>query len=121
MIGVNRSTARGIVARYMREGRVAERQRGGSVRVDEEMKECLRMKTREMKECLSEPLCFHPRMQLQYMDCQKPRKSQNRRLGVNTSMRAKRASWYRGTCHFSNQWPRIPFSNYRWYEYTEVQ
>ena len=91
MIGVNRSTARGIVARYMREGRIAERQRGGSVRVDEEMKECLRMKTREMKECLSEPLCFHLRMQLQYMDCQKPRKSQNRRQGVNTSMRAKRA------------------------------
>lgn len=27
----------------------------------------------------------------------------------------------RGTCHFSNQWPRIPFSNYRWDEYTEVQ
>ena len=29
-IGVNRSTARGIVARYVREGRIAERPRGGA-------------------------------------------------------------------------------------------
>ena len=28
-IGVNRSTARSIVARYVREGRIAERPRGG--------------------------------------------------------------------------------------------
>lgn len=43
-IGVNRSTARGIVTTYVREGRIAERPRGGqnNVRVDEEMKECLR-------------------------------------------------------------------------------
>ena len=35
-IGVNRSTARGIVSRYVREGRIAERPRGGAnhVRVD---------------------------------------------------------------------------------------
>ena len=42
-IGVNRSTARSIVARYVREGRIAERPRGGAnnVRVDDEMRECL--------------------------------------------------------------------------------
>ena len=42
-IGVNRSTARGIVARYVREGRIAESPRGGqsNVRVEEEIKECL--------------------------------------------------------------------------------
>ena len=42
-IGVNRSTAKGIAARYLREGRIAERPRGGknNVRVDEEIKECL--------------------------------------------------------------------------------
>ena len=42
-IGVNRSTARSIVARYIREGRIAERPRGGAnnVRVDNEMKDCL--------------------------------------------------------------------------------
>ena len=42
-IGVNRSTARGIAARYVREGRIAERPRGGqnNLRVDEERKECL--------------------------------------------------------------------------------
>ena len=42
-IGVNRSTARGIVARYVREGRIAERPRGGAnnVRVDNEMRDCL--------------------------------------------------------------------------------
>ena len=42
-IGVNRSTARSIVARYIRKGRIAERPRGGaiSVRVDNEMKDCL--------------------------------------------------------------------------------
>ena len=42
-IGVNKLTARGIVARYAREGRIAERPRGGqnNVRVDEEMKESL--------------------------------------------------------------------------------
>ena len=44
-IGVNRSTARGIVARYVRdlEGRIAEGPRCGqnNVRADEEMKECL--------------------------------------------------------------------------------
>ena len=42
-IGVNRSTARSIVARYIREGRIAERPRGGTnnVRVDNEMKDCL--------------------------------------------------------------------------------
>ena len=38
-IGVNRSTSRSIVARYIREGRIAERPRGGAnnVRVDNEM------------------------------------------------------------------------------------
>ena len=42
-IGVNKLTARGIVVRYAREGRIAERPRGGqnNVRVDEEMKESL--------------------------------------------------------------------------------
>ena len=42
-IGVNRSTARSIVARYIREGRIAEIPRGGAnnVRVDSEMKDCL--------------------------------------------------------------------------------
>lgn len=42
-IGVNRSTARSIVARYLREGRTAERPRGGAnhVRVDDEMRNCL--------------------------------------------------------------------------------
>ena len=37
---VNRSTARSIVARYLREGRTVERPRGGAnhVRVDDEMK-----------------------------------------------------------------------------------
>ena len=40
---VNRSTARSIVARYLRERRIAERPRGGEnhVRVDDEMKNCL--------------------------------------------------------------------------------
>ena len=44
-IGVNRSTAKGIVARYVRdrEGRIAEGPHCGqnNVRADEEMKECL--------------------------------------------------------------------------------
>ena len=42
-IGVNRSTARSIVVRYIREGRIAERPCGGAnnVRVDNEMKDCL--------------------------------------------------------------------------------
>ena len=42
-IGVKRSTARSIVARYLREGRIAERTRGGAnhVRVDGEMRNCL--------------------------------------------------------------------------------
>ena len=42
-IGVNRSTARSIVARYLREGRIAERPRGGAnhVRVDDEMRNFL--------------------------------------------------------------------------------
>ena len=42
-LSVNRSTARGIVARYIREGRIAERPRGGRnhVRVDAEMRDCL--------------------------------------------------------------------------------
>ena len=41
--GVYRSTARGIVARYIREGRIRERPRGGrnNVRVDVEMRDCL--------------------------------------------------------------------------------
>ena len=43
-LGVNRSTARGIVARYIREGRIQERPRGGrnNVRVDDEMKDSLK-------------------------------------------------------------------------------
>ena len=42
-IGVNRSTARGIVSHYVREGRIAERPRGGAnhVRVDDAMRGCL--------------------------------------------------------------------------------
>ena len=42
-IGGNRSTARGIVSRYVREGRIAERPRGGAnhVRVDDAMRDCL--------------------------------------------------------------------------------
>ena len=42
-IGVNRSTTRSIVPRYLREGRIAERPRGGAnhVRVDDEMRNCL--------------------------------------------------------------------------------
>ena len=41
--GVNQSMARSIVARYLREGRIAERPRGGAnhVRVDGEMRNCL--------------------------------------------------------------------------------
>ena len=43
-IGVNRSTARTIVARYLRGGRIAERLRGGAnhVRVDDEMRNGLK-------------------------------------------------------------------------------
>ena len=42
-IGVNRSTARSVVARYIREGRISERPRGGAINVcvDNEMKDCL--------------------------------------------------------------------------------
>ena len=42
-LGVNRSTARSIVARYLRDGRIRERPRGGAnnVRVDDEMRDCL--------------------------------------------------------------------------------
>ena len=42
-LGVNRSSARSIVARYIREGRINERPRGGAnnIRVDEEMRDCL--------------------------------------------------------------------------------
>ena len=41
--GVNKSTARSIVTRHVREGRIAERLRGGPkhVRVDNEMRDCL--------------------------------------------------------------------------------
>ena len=42
-LGVNRSTARSIVARYLRDRRIRERPRGGAnnVRVDDEMRDCL--------------------------------------------------------------------------------
>ena len=42
-LGINRSTARSIVSRYVREGRIVERPRGGPnhVRVDNEMRDCL--------------------------------------------------------------------------------
>ena len=42
-LGVNRSTARGIVARFMQENRVDERPRGGrnNVKVNAEMRQCL--------------------------------------------------------------------------------
>ena len=42
MLGMNRSTARGIVATYIREGRTQERRRGdrNNVKVDDEMKQC---------------------------------------------------------------------------------
>ena len=41
--GVNRSTDRGIVTRFIRENRVHERQRGGrhNIKVNEEMRQCL--------------------------------------------------------------------------------
>ena len=40
-LGINRSTARSIVSRYVREGRIAERPRRGPnhVRVDNEMRD----------------------------------------------------------------------------------
>ena len=43
MLGVNRSTARGIVGTYVLEGLTHERPRGGrnNVKVDAEMKQCL--------------------------------------------------------------------------------
>ena len=42
-LGVNRSTARNIVARYIREGKIRERPRcGRNVRVDDEMRDCLK-------------------------------------------------------------------------------
>ena len=42
-LGVNLSTARGIVDRYIREGRIRERPRSGrnNVLVDDEMRQCL--------------------------------------------------------------------------------
>ena len=42
-IGVNRSTARGIVRRHLQEGQIAERPRGGPNhrKVDDEMKQCI--------------------------------------------------------------------------------
>ena len=42
-LGINRSTARGIVARYIRERRIREKPRGGrnNVLVDDEMRQCL--------------------------------------------------------------------------------
>ena len=42
-LGVNRSTARGIVTRFVRESRVHKRQRGGrhNIKVNEEMRQCL--------------------------------------------------------------------------------
>ena len=42
-LGVNLSTARGIVATFVTEGRFEERPRGGAhnVKVDDEMKQCL--------------------------------------------------------------------------------
>ena len=42
-LGVNRSTARSIVLKYVREGKIAERPHGGPnhVRVDNEMRDCL--------------------------------------------------------------------------------
>ena len=42
-IGENRSTARSIVARYLREGRIAKRPQGGAnyVRADDETRNCL--------------------------------------------------------------------------------
>ena len=42
-LGINRSTARGIIATYVREGRIEARPRGGrnNVKVDDDMKDCL--------------------------------------------------------------------------------
>lgn len=42
-LGINRSTARGIVSRYIRENRTAERPRGGAnnVKFNDEMRQCL--------------------------------------------------------------------------------
>ena len=74
-LGVNRSTARGIVARYIREGRIHERPRGGRnhVRVDDEMKDCLEeiinetclltlyQINRELRRCLpAKPIIHRP-------------------------------------------------------------
>ena len=48
-LGVNRSTARGIIATYIKENRTEERPRGSAnnVKVDEEMKQCLTAITEE--------------------------------------------------------------------------
>ena len=42
-IGVNRSTAKSIIARYLQEGRIVESPRGGAnrVRADDEIRNCL--------------------------------------------------------------------------------
>ena len=66
-IGVNRSTARGIVARYVREGRIAEKPRGGqnSVCIDEGMKEnyilTLSQINQELRQCLPNKPDIHNR------------------------------------------------------------
>ena len=43
-LGINRSTARSIVSRYLRESRIAERPRGGPshVRVDNKMRDSMK-------------------------------------------------------------------------------
>ena len=47
-LGVNRSTARRIVARYIREGRIRERPRGGrnNVLVEDDMRQCWKISSR---------------------------------------------------------------------------
>lgn len=43
-LGINHSTARGIVTRYLQEGRVNQRPRGGQihVKINDEMRPCIK-------------------------------------------------------------------------------
>ena len=81
-LGVNRSTARSIVRRYIREGRIQERRRGGrnTVRVDEEMRNCRReiinenslptfwQINRELRRRLPDKLFIHDRTMARTLD-----------------------------------------------------
>ena len=81
-LGVDRSTARSIVRRYLREGRIQERRRGGrnNVRVDEEMRNCrheiinenslptLWQINRELRRRLPDKLFIHDRTMARTLD-----------------------------------------------------